>query len=282
VVLERSFAAYHDLPSTGSLRVGGGEQLRWVGLGQSPEYFILTGEEGTGFFTQSTYAVLFSSLATAQAAARAPGRVNDLVLTLADGADRAAVRRDLERSLGEGSEPVSATVTSRDEMPAHRLLYRDIDNDQKVWNVIAGLMLVSAAFASFNLTGRVVEAQRREIGVGMALGVPRAALAVRPLLLGVQIALLGALLGVGAGLAVGAALADQFRTLLPLPVWQTDFQVGAFARAAALGFTLPLLAVVWPVWRAVRVEPVEAIRVGHLAGRARAQGWAPGTRKARR
>ncbi|HEU4910876.1 MAG TPA: FtsX-like permease family protein [Actinomycetes bacterium] len=275
VVLERNFAEYHDLPERGALRVSGGQELRWVGHGQAPEHFILTGEGGTGFFAQSTYAVLFASLRTAQDAAQAPGRVNDLVLTLAGGTDVAAVQQQLESALLTGDEPVSATVTTRDEMPAHRLLYRDIDNDQKVWNVIAGLMLAGAAFAAFNLTGRVVEAQRREIGVGMALGVPRAALAVRPLLLGVQIALLGAVLGVLMGAAIGAALADQFRTLLPLPVWQTDFQVGAFARAAALGFTLPMLAVLWPVWRAVRVEPVEAIRVGHLAGRSRGQGLVP-------
>lgn len=271
-VLERNFAEHHSLPPQGELRVGGDRTLRWVGHGQAPEYFILTGEDGSGFFGQSTFGVLFTSLPTAQDVAGAPGQVNDVVLRVRDGADVPALRQRLEQALASGERPVSATVTTREEMPAHHLLYRDIDNDQKLWNVVAALMLGGAALAAFNLTGRVVDAQRREIGVGMALGVPRSALAVRPLLLGAQIAVLGVLLGLGTGAAVSALLADEFRSLLPLPVWDTSFQAGPFARAAGLGFVIPMLAVLWPVWRAVRVEPVEAIRVGHLAGRARSGG----------
>lgn len=275
VVLERNFADYHGLPASGRLRVSGDQAVRYAGHGQWPDNLIVTGEGGTGFFSHSTYAALYTSLATAQRISRSPGRVNDLVLTLRDSDDARSVKRELQEALREGQTAVSASVTTRAGMPSYRLLYRDIENDQKVWNVVAGLILAGAAFAAFNLTGRIVEAQRREIGVGMALGVPRSVLAVRPLLLGGQIALIGVVFGVLMGAAVGAALSDTFKTLLPLPVWDTSFQMSAFARAAALGFLLPMVAVCWPVWRAVRVEPVEAIRVGHLAGRGRGGGPAP-------
>jgi len=56
-------------------------------------------------------------------------------------------------------------------------------------------------------------------------------------------------------------------------VWHTPFQGGTFAQAAVIGFVLPFAAAAWPVWRAVRVQPVQAIRVGHLA--ARGNGLAP-------
>jgi putative ABC transport system permease protein len=55
--------------------------------------------------------------------------------------------------------------------------------------------------------------------------------------------------------------------MLPLPIWRTPLQPDVFAQAAVLGFVLPFAAVAWPVWRALRVQPVEAIRIGHLAGR---------------
>ena len=77
--------------------------------------------------------------------------------------------------------------------------------------------MAGAAFASFNLASRVVEAQRREIGVGMALGVNPRELTVRPLLLGIEIALLGALLGLALGLLVRAPLRTALEDLLPLP-----------------------------------------------------------------
>ena len=53
------------------------------------------------------------------------------------------------------------------------MLYDDIEGDQRLYDIFAVLILAGAAFAAFNLAGRIVEAQRREIGIGMALGVPR-------------------------------------------------------------------------------------------------------------
>ena len=61
--------------------------------------------------------------------------------------------------------------------------------------------------------------------------------------------------------------------MIPLPIWHTPLQADVFAQAALLGFVLPFAAVAWPVWRTLRVQPVEAIRVGHLA--ARGSGLAP-------
>ena len=67
-------------------------------------------------------------------------------------------------------------MTALDDEPAHRILYQDAEGDQQLFNIFALLILAGASFAAFNLATRIVEAQRREIGVGMALGVPPASL----------------------------------------------------------------------------------------------------------
>ncbi len=133
--------------------------------------------------------------------------------------------------------------------------------------MISALVLLAAALAAFNLVTRIVEAQRREIGIGMALGVPRARLAIRPLLVGVQIGILGTIAGIGVGLLVGSAMRSLMESFVPLPAWRTEFQFAYYAQGALLGLAIPLMAAVLPVWRAVRVEPIEAIRTGHLAAR---------------
>ncbi|GAB2456963.1 ABC transporter permease [Jatrophihabitans fulvus] len=267
VVLERQFATQNHLSDVGRLRLSGGTPTRYVGLGQSPEYFIVSGQQDAmPFLSQKSFAVLFTSLHSAQQLTASPARVNDLVLTVRSSAV-AAVRADLRRVLSADRSVPSASVTGRDDIDAYRVLYDDIQGDEQLWRVIALLVLAGAAFATFNLTSRVVEAQRREIGVGMALGVPPRTLAIRPLLFGAEIALIGVAAGVGVGALIGVPLRAMFTDVLPLPVWRTPFQWGTFAQAGALGLVLPLLAVGWPVWRAVRVEPVEAIRVGALSGR---------------
>jgi putative ABC transport system permease protein len=274
VILDRGFAQQNSLPDTGMLRAAGGVRVRYTGIGQSPEYFIAGGGAGRAvFLSQKTYAVLYTTLHTAQRLAGAPGRVNDLVLTLRHGTSAVAVARELRVAIAESPEPVSATVTTRAQMPAYRALYDDINSDEQLWRAIAILVLAGAAFAALNLTTRVVEAQRREIGVGMALGVRPWVLAVRPLLFAAQVALIGVGMGVAVGYLVGIPLAREFESLLPLPVWRTPFQAGTFAQAGLVGFVLPFAAAALPVWRAVRVQPVQAIRVGHLA--ARSGGLAP-------
>lgn len=281
VVAEMVFAAKNGLPLPAEVTVSGGARLRVVGRGQSPEYFLLTGAQGGGtpFLSQKSYGVLFGSLHTVQQAAGADGAVNDLVLTLRPGADRDAIVAELRRALDTARPPVAATVTTREDIDAYRILYQDIDGDARLWRVVALLVLLGAALAALNLTTRIVEAQRREIGIGMALGVPPWLLAVRPLLFGAQVALLGVGLGLLVGWALGFPLRSLFVDMLPLPIWRTPLQLDVFAQAAALGFALPFVAVAWPVWRALRVQPVEAIRVGHLA--ARGGGLAPLLRRLR-
>jgi putative ABC transport system permease protein len=263
VVLERNFASHYSLPPTGTVRVGG-NQLRYVGQGLTPEYFLVVTEEG-GFFAEANFGVAFASLDTAQRLAGRPGRVNDLVIRLRTGVDADAARQAVTTAFADSGLAVTV-MTPRDE-DAYRLLYDDIDGDKKFWNVFAGLILAGAAFGAFNLASRMVDAQRREIGIGMALGFTRRRLMFRPLLVGVEIAVLGVVLGVAVGLAVDAALRPVFTGLLPLPVWHTGFQPATFARGAALGFVLPVVATAWPVWRAVRMQPVDAIATTNRSAR---------------
>jgi putative ABC transport system permease protein len=269
VVAEAVFARKNNLRLPAEVTVSGGSRLSVVGHGHSPEYFLVTGGQGGGtpFLSQKLYGVLFASLHTVQRATGATGAVNDLVLTLRPGADRDAVARELRQALDAAQPPVAATVTTIADIDAYRILYEDIDGDAKLWRVIALLVLLGAALAALNLTTRIVEAQRREIGIGMALGVPSRLLAVRPLLFGAQVALLGVVLGVAVGWAIGIPLRSLFVDMIPLPIWRTPLQLDVFAQAAVLGFVLPFAAVAWPVWRALRVQPVDAIRVGHLAAR---------------
>lgn len=263
VVLERNFASHYDLPAAGTVRVGGTE-VRYVGHGLSPEYFLVVTDDG-GFFAEANLGVVFTSLDTAQRLAQRPGRVNDLVIHLRAGADQAGARRAVTAAFARSG--LAVTVMAPRDEDAYRLLYDDIGNDEKFWNVFAALVLAGAAFGAFNLASRMVEAQRREIGIGMALGFTRPRLMFRPMLVGVEIAVLGVVLGVAVGLAVDAALRPVFTGMLPLPEWHTGFQPATFARGAALGFVLPVVATAWPVWRAIRMQPVDAIATTNRSAR---------------
>lgn len=270
VLLDYGFVLHNDLPSSGSITVSGGEELAYAGGALTPEYFMVV-PENTSTFSQGTYAGVFTSLETAQRLSGMEGAVNDLIVTVSDDGDRDLVAAEIESAIdGLG---VGVDVTMKEEDPSYRILFEDVENDQEMFSIFAILIFAGAVMGAFNLITRLSEAQRREIGISMALGISPRKIALRPLLVGAQIALLGVGFGVLVGVLLGQLMRSVLVSFLPLPVWITEFQWSLFIWVAVVGFVVPFLAAAYPVWRAVRVKPIEAIRTGHLA--ARGGGLAP-------
>ncbi len=264
VMVERSFALFYGLPGTGELAISGDRELAYVGQVTTPEYFAVA-PEGEMFMSEATYAAIFTTLETAQEVAGLPSRVNNLVLTITDTADRDAIQQELEAALARAG--LGATVATRDDNLSYSALTTDVDQDQAMFNVLAFLLFAGAVGAAFNLIHRLAEQQRREIGIGMAIGVRPRVLAIRPLLVSVQIAVLGVIFGVVIGTLIGNAMAAVFQSIVPLPVWETPFQTGVFAGVAVVGLLVPFGASAIPVWRAVRVAPIAAIKPTHLVAK---------------
>ena len=267
-VVEYKFAEYYDLQVGSPLKLSGNVSLDFVGSGFAPEYLLLMPSVVSPMVgAESTFAVLFVSLETAQQISGHEGMVNDVVLRITEDADRDAVQADVEQRLAEAFPQVSVQVSTRDDDPARKMMYADADADQESWNLIAMLFLLGAALGAFNLAGRIVASQRREIGIGMALGVPRRWIAFRPMLMGLQIAVLGAVLGVVAGAVLSRVFGQLLVDMMPFPYWDISLYMPAVARGAVAGVLLPFVATLIPVWRAVRVPPVDAIRTGHLVAK---------------
>ena len=264
VLVNRGFSTFWDLPTSGALTVGGDVGVEYVGSAVSPEFFLII--EGNGSLGRSNLAVLFAPLDAAQDISGRSGVVNDLVLTLKPGADAAAVTEQLiEAAASQGG--VLLDVLTREATPSYIGLTGSPEIDQGIYNAISLLLFVGAAFAALNFSARMVEAQRREIGNSMAIGEHPQTIVIRPLLIGLQIGIIGMILGVAVGYAIAFQTVTVVQEVAWLPIFEQPFQAGIYAQAMALGFAVPVLAVLWPVLRAVRVRPVDAIRSSHLASR---------------
>lgn len=275
VLVDVHFLDRHHLPDRGTIKISGDRTLTYVGAALSPEYFEVLGAEGT-LDAQGSFAVLFATQQTAAKLAGERGRANEAIVRLdrvASAEDRRAQAAALDRRLRTVLPDAALTVTALDDQRAYRVMYDDIEGDQRMFAIFAFLVLGGAAFAAFNLVGRIVESQRREIGVAMALGVPRTQIAIRPALVAFEVALIGAVFGVATGLAMSGLVLSLIKTFLPLPVWHAPFDLPSYARGWSIGLALPFLAAMIPVARAVRVDPVNAIRTGPAATRRR--GLAP-------
>ena len=267
VVIDHLFTSYRKLSPGDSVEIAGDINLDFVGRGQTPENLMIIAGTGGFMENENTFAVMYMTLESVQQISGREGLVNEVLFLLAEGADPDIVSREIGAVMGANFSDTGFNFTRKADDPVYKAMYADAKGDQRFWNIIGGLFLFGAAMATFNLAGRIVESQRRQIGIGMALGVKRHMLAFRPILLGVQIAVLGTIFGLLFGYAFSQALAGIIDEFMPLPYWRDPFYIESYIQAAALGILVPVIAVLLPVWRAVRVQPIDAIQTGYLVAK---------------
>jgi putative ABC transport system permease protein len=257
VMLDRLFAQNSDLADTGSITLAGGTTVDYVAQATTPEYFAVS-PEGEAFLSEANFAGVHTTLETAQALSGSGDSVNDLVITLREGADRTTVVNEIDDAMTDAG--IGVSVSTRDDNSAYLSLTNDVENDQKMFNALALLLFIGAVIAAYIMIHRLTQQQRREIGIAMALGAPRRQIAIRPLLVSAQIALLGVVFGVGVGWWVAQSMKPILEEVVPLPVWDTSFQFGLYAWVALIGFLVPFLATLVPIRQAIAVRPIDAIR----------------------
>lgn len=274
-IVEYKFAKRYELEPGDPIRISGDVALDFVGAGHSPEYFIVQDDTGLAL-GEANFAIIFMPLESVQNLSGHEGESNELVV-LIDDPDNHALRQQVEDEIksrvGTAFPNMGVEFNVKEDDPVLSLVYEDAKNDQGLWNSIAALFLLGAAMGAFNLAGRIVESQRRQIGIGMALGVPRFWIAFRPMLIGLQIAILGTIFGLIAGLALTNLFAELVKTFTPLPYWNISLHWPSFIGAAFLGILLPMIATLIPTFRAVRVQPIDAIRSGHLIAKGGGLSW---------
>lgn len=265
VLLDKHFTQAHDLPSSGTIEIAG-TAVHYVGTALEPEYLNTTTTFGATIQGAATRAVVYAPLSLVQKLADQEGRINDVAVRVRHGFDIGSVANRLSRRLPTTLPGVPVTVTALTDDPDYSALYNEIGSEQDIFNVFALLILAGAGFAAFNLIRRVVEAQRRDIGIAMALGVRPIQIAIRPLVMAAQVAVAGVVLGVAVGWGIGEWVITLIQREELLPVWRTPWQGNLFLVAAVLGLFIPLAGCAYPIWRAVRVVPTDALLPPHLRG----------------
>ncbi len=122
------------------------------------------------------------------------------------------------------------------------------------------LFLLVAAFVLNVVLGRLVQAQREQIGTLKAFGYANARLARHYLSLAALAVVPGAILGVAGGLEMGHGLTMLFVRYFRLPLTDSGVNWGAIFGALAVVFAAAALGALQAVRGVTRLQPVEAMR----------------------
>ncbi len=170
------------------------------------------------------------------------------------GSDPAAIGADVRRALAriDPQVPAFAMRTMEEILEESRAVFlrRTV---LTLLTVFAISVLVLTTVGIYGTLAYAVTQRRREIGLRMALGAHRAAIARVMLARGMSPVAVGCI----AGLLGSLGLAGSLRALL-FGVEATDPAI--LTAAVALLGSVSLLACAVPVWRALRVDPATALR----------------------
>jgi putative ABC transport system permease protein len=180
-----------------------------------------------------------------------PEKDSMVFVTREEGSSASAVQAAIDTVLVD-----LPTVTLKDQDAFAAEQRKPIDQLLYIIYALLGLAVVIAVLGIINTLALSVIERTREIGLLRAVGLSRRQLRTMLRLESVTIALLGAVLGVvlglGAGWALQRSLADDGIDVLSIPV----AQLAAFVAVAGV---VGVLAALWPGRRAARLDVLRAI-----------------------
>ena len=259
ILLLDSFAAAHGLTPGATVAAtmnGALREFRIVGLARSPEFLYAT-PPGELYPDDTRFAVIWLNRSALAAAYDMDGAFNEALLSLSRAASEDAVLDAADRLLAPfgavGAYPLA-------DQFSNRFVSEEISGLHVTVRTVPPLFLAVAAFLLNIVIGRMVQAEREEIGLLKAFGYTNGEVGAHYFKLVLAIATGGAVAGCLAGIAAGRAMVEVYTQFFKFPflVFRLDpsaFVIGlsvSIAAASAGGFLV--------VRRVFALAPAEAMR----------------------
>lgn len=260
-VVERHFAQARSLTPGDRLSVllgGRTVTLDVVGTGASPEYLVVVPSRHEFMPSPRTFAVLFVPLDALRGLVGAGPTVNDLAVRVAPAADRGAVIARIRSILA----PYGVReVTTKEDQPSNAGLKLDLDGYREIAALMPGLILLAAGLSLYVLVGRLVLAQRPQIGLMKALGWNDRDVLLHYLAFALAIGVAGAVLGAAAGALLASGVTRDYAGELGIPLVETRFHPELVTIAAGLSVLVAALGGLGPARASARIDPALAMRL---------------------
>ena len=259
VVLNEVFAEAHRLQPGDRLDMvikGRLQSVRVCGIALSPEYVFQINPGGV-IPDFKRFGVLWMRRNVLEEAYQMEGGFNDVVLTLAAGAQPEEVMDQLTALLQDYG---GLDAQDRYWQTSHRFLENEFSQLRQMARIFSIIFLGVAAFLLNVVLSRLISTQRQEIAALKSFGYSDAQVGLHYLQFVGVIVAAGVVVGVGAGIWLGQGLSHLYIEYYRFPVFRYELRAGVALLAAAVSAAAAILATWTAVRRAVLLPPAEAMR----------------------
>lgn len=258
VLVSEAFAEAHGLApgdTVSAVISGRWTRLTITGVALSPEY-IYQIRGGDILPDVRHFGVFWIGRAALEAAFDMKGAFNDVSVTLAKGASLDEVVAQLDRLL----DRYGGRAFGRDDQPSHRYLDNELTELRASGLIVPPIFLAVAAFLLNVVLARLIGTQRMQIATLKAFGYSNREVARHYLELVLAIVLVGAALGVAAGVWLGSALTELYARFFRFPVLAFRLDAGTTVLAVLVSAAASLAGTAGAVRRVAALPPAEAMQ----------------------
>ena len=230
-----------------------------AGLAFSPEHIMMPFNPQSVIPLPGSLAIIYMPIDSLRDAFGFPdGYINELLFLFDGTADPDTVMNEITEAL---SADTITFTQQRDELYGYALIKEDLEQGGSFTGAIALLILMAAFFVTYSFFSRVVDEERKQIGVMRALGYSRGSVLMSYLYMASLIGLGGSVAGVLFGVPIGRWLAGFY---VDMAIHGELADLVLHADVVVLGLLFgPLttsIACAIAVWGTVSMEPHEAIK----------------------
>ena len=262
IVMERGFSYRAGIKPGTTVKIltsAGYVDRSVVGLAFSPEHIMMPVNPQSVIPLPGSLAVVYLPIDSLRTAFGFPNAYVNELLFLFDGTEPSdEVMNSITETL---STDIVTFTQQRDELYGYSLVKEDLRQGDSFTAAIAFLILLAAFFVTYSFFSRVVDEERKQIGVLRALGYSRGSVLTSYLYMAVLVGLGGSVAGVIVGAPAGEALAGYYvDTALHAQLMALVIPTDTVVLGLLFGPITTGLACTIAVWSTVSMEPHEAIK----------------------
>jgi putative ABC transport system permease protein len=259
-LVEEAFFKSNALKLGNYLRtvVNGNEfKLKIIGTVKSPEYIYQLRDGSEMFPNHRKFGIAYLKESYGRLLFDFKGSVNEVGILLAEQADVAKVRDQLDRVLeNQGLKE----IVSREEQLSYDTFSGEIEQLTSIGSVFPMMFLLVAALITYITLSRIVAKQRTLIGTLKALGYSNGRILAHYLTYAMVIGIAGSVLGSVLGQYFSQWMIDLYNTIYQLPLEDFKPQYGLIVPASLLALCFGLLAGFNAAKSELRLVPAESMR----------------------
>ena len=261
VLLEASFAKYHDYKPGDTLRVvvmGDKVRFRIAGIVQSAEYIYVVRGREYPMPSPRSFGVMWMRKAMVDKLFGTSGSINDVGVLMAPDGNRRTAMRLAEKVLKPygADEPVP-----QEDQASVELLRLDLMGLQTLAIFFPILFLTISSLSTYNMLSRMVHAQRSQIGFMRAVGFSKAAVGWHYVHFSLLIGALRGAIGGVCGHYTGIWMTRFYTSFIQVPYYDVAPRWGVVGVGFACALVVTVVAGLIPALAAAKLPPAQAIAV---------------------